>query len=119
MKCWNCGATLDEPSWGKLSFRAICDVCNAALHCCKNCIYYKPGQPNDCAVPGTDYVADRTATNFCEDFKLLGQAPAKKVDSGSVAKRLFGDDVDDAGGNVDPKKRFDSLFGESSEDHKA
>ena len=88
MQCWNCGATLDLI--GKLSFRAACDACHASLHCCRNCVYYKPGLPNDCLVPNTDYVSDRTANNFCEEFKLLGKGAEKSTN--------------------DPKARFNQLF---------
>lgn len=75
MNCWTCGASLPDTG-RKISFRALCDHCDAALHCCKNCRYYAPGRPNDCAVPGTDFVADRTANNFCEEFSPLGKAPS-------------------------------------------
>lgn len=92
MKCWHCGADLPDPPGGKLSFRATCDKCHFWLHCCKNCKNYKPGQPNDCLVPGTEYIADREANNFCDEFEVLGQAPAKKVDPKDVAKHLFKDD---------------------------
>lgn len=113
MKCWKCGASQDDPPWGKLPFRATCDKCYASLHCCRNCVYYKPGLPNDCAVPGTDFIADREATNFCEDFKLLGKGPGPKSDPNAAAKRLFGDSEDNPS-ESDPKKRFNSLFGEDS-----
>lgn len=73
MNCWNCGAALLEQK--KIPFRATCDKCLAALHCCQNCKYYKRGLPNDCAVPGTDYIADRQASNFCEEFSPLGKTP--------------------------------------------
>lgn len=29
-----------------------------------------PGKPNDCLVPGTEFIADREAMNFCEEFAL-------------------------------------------------
>lgn len=109
MKCWNCGVNETDPAWGKLPFRSSCQACHAALHCCRNCVHYKPGLPNDCAIPGTDPITDRTATNFCEDFKLLGQGPSKAGDPSQAAKRLFGDD-DGAPKAGDPKQRFDSLF---------
>lgn len=86
MYCWNCGKQLPVPQFNKISFRATCDFCDAALHCCKNCKYYKPGLPNDCAVPGTDFIPDRTANNFCEEFSLLGKAPPPKDDN---AKKRF------------------------------
>lgn len=107
MKCWNCGADLEDP-FGKISFRETCQKCHAALHCCKNCIYYKPGQPNDCLVPNTDYVSERTAINFCEEFKLKGKGPEVKVNPDDVAKRLFGDSDEEP--PQDPKDKFGSLF---------
>jgi hypothetical protein len=90
MNCWKCGAVLEES--GKLSFRAQCDKCQSWLHCCKNCKNYQPGLPNDCKVPGTDYIADREKFNFCEEFQLLGAPPAKQPDAKDVFKRLFGDE---------------------------
>lgn len=107
MRCWNCDAPLKAPPHGKYPFRAECDVCNAALHCCRNCVYYKPGLPNDCAVPGTDFIADRTKMNFCEDFRILGQHLPKGKDPSQIEKRLFGDDNPPT---THPKNRFDSLF---------
>lgn len=111
MKCWNCGADQPDPPWGKLSFRAVCEKCYSSLHCCRNCVHHKPGAPNECAVPGTLYIADRSAANFCEDFKLKGTGPIKTGDPNAAAKRLFGDDGNDSNEkNNDPKKKFDSLF---------
>jgi hypothetical protein len=107
MNCWNCGAPLNLT--GKITFRATCDVCHAALHCCRNCVYYKPGLPNDCMVPNTDYIADRTAINFCEEFKILGKAPEKKANPKDAAKKLFGDDEGEDE-SKDPKSRFNDLF---------
>lgn len=109
MHCWNCGTLLDLK--GKISFRASCDACHASLHCCRNCVYYKPGMPNDCLVPNTDFVADRTTNNFCEEFKALGKFQEKKIDAQDVAKKLFGDDDDEPKEN-DPKSRFNKLFGD-------
>lgn len=88
--CWHCGKPLGElPK--PLSFRALCPHCDAYLHCCKNCIHYQPGSPNDCRVPGTEPVRDREASNFCEEFALLGKPPPPKVDPNDVIKRLFSD----------------------------
>jgi hypothetical protein len=106
MKCWKCGTDLPDPPMGKLPFRALCDRCSAWLHCCKNCRNYHPGLPNDCAVPGTEYIADREAVNFCEEFQLLGLPPAKTADPNEVAKKLFKDSASDQ-----PKRtNFDNLF---------
>jgi hypothetical protein len=91
MKCWRCGTDLSDPPQQKLSFREMCSKCNAWLHCCRNCKNYKPGLPNDCAIPGTEYIADREKINFCEEFVLLGTGPQKFADPNDVAKRLFKD----------------------------
>ena len=107
MHCWNCGVLLDLK--GNVSFRASCDSCHAPLHCCRNCVYYKPGMPNDCLVPNTDFVPDRTTNNFCEEFKPLGKVQEKKVDAKDIAKKLFGDENDDLK-EEDPKARFNNLF---------
>lgn len=90
MKCWKCGAAISDSSDSKVSFRATCDQCGAALHCCQNCKYYKPGLPNDCAVPGTDFIPDRQANNFCEEFRLLDKTPSPTFDP-SKSKKNFDD----------------------------
>ncbi len=103
--CWSCGKELEELPSGILPFRATCDHCMAWLHCCRNCEHYKPGLPNDCAIPGTDYIADREAVNFCEEFTLLGKAPPKKAQPKDVSKQLFGEEDD-----INELKKFDDLF---------
>ena len=108
LKCWNCGSPIETPLWGKLAFRAACEKCLADLHCCKNCVYYKPGLPNDCAVPGTEYIPDRTRANLCEEFKILGKTPTSKGDIRDAEKKLFGDTTTKE--KQDPKDRFNSLF---------
>lgn len=91
MRCWKCNAEILQEAERKISFRELCDRCQAWLHCCKNCRNYKPGASNDCAIPGTEYVADREACNFCEDFKVLGEGPKKTLNPKDIAKRLFKD----------------------------
>jgi len=86
MRCPHCGTELPDP-FEKISFRAVCDRCGAALHSCFNCKYYKPGLSNDCAIQGTEWVPDRSVNNFCEEFSLLGKGPAKHND----AKKRFND----------------------------
>ncbi len=89
--CFKC-SHLTEVS-GKIPFRAVCPQCGSDLHVCKTCRYYSPGKPNDCAVPGTDYVRDREAANFCEEFSPLDSpAPAQNDAAFERAKRLFGEE---------------------------
>ncbi len=108
MRCWKCGAELSDPPRGKLSFRSTCDQCFAWLHCCRNCKHYKPGMPNDCMVPGTEYIADREAVNFCEDYHLLETSPSKSPDPKAIAQKLFGEE--ELKTDKDPKKKFKNLF---------
>lgn len=104
MKCWKCGTDLETPERSRIPFKAICDKCLAWLHCCKNCKNYKPGLPNDCAIPGTELIADREACNFCDSFDLLGTAPKAAADPNTAAKKLFGDDPQEK------KKGFKDFF---------
>ncbi len=73
----------------KIGFRAICPHCGIDLHTCRGCRYYSPGKPNDCLVPGTEYIRDREAANLCEEFKMQSD---------------FGNE------KPEKKKKFDSLF---------
>lgn len=90
MYCKKCG-TLQEAVFGKISFRAECSKCGADLHSCVNCKFYQEGLNNDCKIPGTERIVDKTAANFCEEFAPSDQ----KVE---IEKK------DDA------KKRFEDLF---------
>lgn len=89
--CWNCGTPQNEPPFGKLPFRAECEKCGSALHCCKNCRFFKPGLPNDCMVPGTEFISDREANNLCEEFKVLGIKTEKKSSDKDPFNNLFKD----------------------------
>ena len=92
IKCWKCGAEQKDLPSGRLPFRATCEKCHSWLHCCKNCKNYKPGLPNDCMIPGTEYIADREVCNFCEEFSQLGAGPKKTADPKEAARRLFKDE---------------------------
>ena len=103
MHCWSCGNELTDVG-KKISFKATCEHCHAWLHVCKNCKHYSPGKPNDCAVPGTEFVADREKFNLCEEFSVLGLGPSDTPKTTDIEKRLFGNEEN-------PKKRrFDELF---------
>lgn len=86
--CWQCGQKVEEYLGNKVPFRATCDHCAAALHCCQNCKHYKVGLPNDCMVPGTEWVSDRRASNLCEEFSLLG---VKRPPPDASGKKKFED----------------------------
>ncbi len=93
MHCWKCRKQIGETP-AKIGFRAVCPHCDADLHTCKNCRYYSPGKPNDCLVPGTEFIRDREAANFCEDFKIKLDALASPNNDTlkNKFKSLFKDD---------------------------
>ncbi len=90
ISCWNCGKHIaDLP--GRISYREMCPFCDSYLHSCKNCVNYQFGLPNNCKIPGTEHISDREGLNFCEEFVILGKAPAPQKDPKDALKRLFGD----------------------------
>lgn len=89
--CWKCGKEISDLT-EKVPFRFTCPFCDSYQHCCVNCKNYQVGLPNDCKIPGTEFVADRQSFNYCEEFSLLGNAPKKGKDPKDVLKRLFGDE---------------------------
>lgn len=88
--CWKCGKPLEELP-RSLPFREDCPHCGHDLHCCVNCKFYSLGKPNNCLVPGTEFVANRERFNFCEEFSLKGEKRTEGANLSDVAKKLFGD----------------------------
>ncbi len=69
--------------------------------------------PNDCLVPGTEYIPDREAANFCEEYHLPEKKlPSSTLDPNAVSKKLFGDDPSPQKKTEDPKEKFRNLFGD-------
>ena len=94
MNCWKCKKLASEKGV-KVGFRAVCPHCDTDLHTCTGCRYYSPGKPNDCMVPGTDYVRNREANNFCEDFKPKTNTTTPAFEKNKGKKKfnsLFKDD---------------------------
>lgn len=111
MKCWQCNSTLPDPEYGKLLFRAECDKCGVALHCCRNCKYYHVGKPNDCEMPGTDFIADRSKANLCEEFRLRNpRSTSVDLTVHDIEKRLFLGASSNNSLKTTPKDKFNSLF---------
>ena len=110
MRCWYCKKNLDLPK-GPLSFKATCDQCNSWLHVCKNCKYYKLGQPNDCLVPET-HEADKEKANLCEEFKIqsVENTSCEHMNINEASKKLFGDSFTDPGLSPSKENKFDQLF---------
>jgi hypothetical protein len=91
IQCWKCSREIDIGP--RLLFRAVCIYCSIDLHVCKNCRHFAPGKPNDCNVPNTEFVRDREAANFCEDFAIKKPTVTTDIDPMKKAKQLFGEDL--------------------------
>ncbi len=68
MNCFSCGRTIESVSFRKIGFRDICEFCGVCLHSCVGCKYYQVGLSNDCKIPGTEKIVDRSSNNFCDEF---------------------------------------------------
>ena len=66
--CARCGAKVDHA--GVVGRNLTCSNCNAYLHSCVNCRFYRPGKHNDCTEPQAELVADKRVANFCDFFAM-------------------------------------------------
>ena len=91
--CFKCRHSIQEELIdGRVPFRAVCPNCKIDIHSCENCKNYKIGLPNDCKVPFTEYVRDRSKSNLCEDFVLnTEEAGFDKEKAKSRFENLFKD----------------------------
>lgn len=116
--CHKCGAEwVSEQK--RPHFKAYCEGCSAYLHCCKNCKYHDLSAPNQCYIPNTETVADRSKMNYCDEFEFReGGGPSAGGDKASAARAqldtLLGGD---GGASSTPqaadeaRDAFDGLFG--------
>lgn len=123
--CFHC-KTPWESSLRQPAVKETCDQCGAYLHCCRNCRFHRKGYPNECYIPDTEKVADKTRANFCDEFEFQR---AEHEKSGLGEKRDLraplwdGADTDGASSNPSqeavkdwftpsdkPKQGFDDLF---------
>jgi hypothetical protein len=115
MFCWKCKAEFELPITEKISFRATCEKCSAWLHVCKQCRHHVPGKPNECNVPGTDFIADREMANYCDDFSPKLQKEESTISSKeAIAKKLFGEERESEK-PLNPSDPFSSLFKDEDE----
>mgnify|MGYP005857156567 CR=1 FL=1 len=93
--------------------KEYCEKCTAYLHACVNCRFHKPSAHNQCAIPNTDWVGDRTGCNFCDEFEfkdaeLAANNGDKEAKARDALETILGPDQD---GGKRPAS-FDDLFGD-------
>ena len=114
-QCHNCGREWVTQKRVKVpGVKETCEGCGAYLHCCLNCRFHDLSAHNQCAIPNTEWVADRENANFCDQFEWRhAGAGREQAKAGGESRRtldaLFGDDDASARGEDQPD--FDSLFG--------
>ncbi len=88
--CWQCGKKLTAENYHR---EGRCPDCAKATHCCRNCRFYTPGKPNDCAEINLDPVPDKERPNFCEYFEPtptpLRRPSSPQEDLRRAAEALF------------------------------
>ncbi|MCP4639347.1 MAG: hypothetical protein GY851_02885 [bacterium] len=115
MKCHSCGREWTTEKRVKVpGVKESCEQCNAYLHCCLNCKFHDTGKHNECTVPNSDWVGDRTGANFCDHFafRAFGDGDSTgQPDAGrSALDKLFGDS--DTPNDEERLDAFNNLFDE-------
>jgi len=64
--CFSCGAQFDSAE--KPGRADTCPVCDADVHCCRNCEFYDPGSYNECRETQAERVLEKDRSNFCDYF---------------------------------------------------
>ncbi len=64
-RCYSCSTMLPAD----IDFHGNCPKCNAALHCCKQCVYFEPSTRFQCLKPIKARISPKDAANDCELFK--------------------------------------------------
>lgn len=107
-RCYNCATMLPEG----FDFQGNCPKCNAALHCCKQCVYFEPSTRFQCLKPVPVRISPKDAANTCELFKPKvtvardGAAPPSPSPGNGVPLPT----VQEPRSANDARAAFDSLF---------
>jgi len=91
-RCTDCGEPLPPlpDSLGQ------CPKCGSALHSCRQCAHFDPGQHFECTQPVPERISDKGARNACGYFSLRVTLE-RETSPGSARPE-------------DPRRAFDNLF---------
>ena len=84
-RCHQCGHPW-ESGKKQPSPKDFCEQCSAYLHSCLKCRYHEQGRHNECVIPNTDWVGDRTGGNYCDEFEFV-ETVAKGDETATGASR--------------------------------
>lgn len=82
--CWQCGHALSATDIGR---ELNCLGCGRPTRVCRNCRWYAPGRPHDCAEPIAEPVQHKDQPNFCEQFEPTTRNSAASSSESSDAMR--------------------------------
>lgn len=106
--CHKCGAPWESPK-RQPAVKEYCQSCSAYLHCCLNCRFHDPSAHNQCFIPNTDWVGDRSGANFCDQFEFAEREKATGEEELHRKARAKLDQI--LGGSTEKHpKNFDDLF---------
>lgn len=89
-KCWHCGADLQDLDYAR---EGSCPTCRKPTHVCRNCRWYAPGKPNQCAEPVAEPVVEKQRANFCGYFEPSLAAGANAAPSSDESLRNAAEDL--------------------------
>ena len=105
-RCFSCAVTLAPD----IDFKGYCPKCNAALHCCKQCVHFDSSTRFQCVKPVPVRIAVKDQANNCELFRPRVTVARDAAPSLSQI-RTNGAPVMPAPRNPDDARAaFDSLF---------
>lgn len=81
--CYRCNNVIDAVRIGRTD---TCPVCDADLHCCRNCRHFDEGAYNQCREPQAERVIDKDRSNFCDFFSLRDRHAGDHSTIGSSRK---------------------------------
>ena len=105
-RCYNCAATLPPGT----DFAGACPKCNAALHCCKQCVHFESSTRFQCLKPIPVRIAVKDQANECTLFSPRVTV-AREVSGAQAARTVIpGVNAPAPRNAMDARDAFDRLF---------
>lgn len=88
MICWKCKKEIKVEN---VCRSTVCPLCDADLHCCKNCNFFSPDSHFECKETIDEKIVEKDKSNFCDYFRVKTaiDGTASHDDKGKNAKDLF------------------------------